>query len=192
MRFKFLAAAAGLAIATAACDNRAADTADDNLANADVGADPNAMANDMAMAPAGAADFVNSAAGSDLYEIEAGKLAADKATDAEIKSFGQMLATDHQKSSAELKAVAAQAEPAITPPTAVPPDMQAKLDALKAASGADFDRLFVEQQVEAHGKALDLLNSYASGGDSQPLKDFAAKTAPVIKAHLEKAQSLKK
>ena len=189
-RIVIWAAGAGL-LALAAC-NRADEPATDAGLNNDMAlneADANAMA---AAVPASASEFVDKAAASDLYEIEAGKLAAEKASDAAIKSFGQMLSADHAKSSADLKAAAAKAEPAVTPPTALPADKQAKVDALKAASGAEFDRLFVEQQIEAHSQALELLNSYAAGGDSQPLKEFAAKTAPVIQAHLDRALSLKK
>ncbi len=190
-RITLLAAGAGL-LALAACnrDDSANDAALDNgMAMNDMAA--NDM-NDMAMVPASASDFVDQAAASDMYEIEAGKLASDKGSDAAIKSFGQMLTTDHTKSSADLKAAAAQAEPPVTPPTALPADKQAMLDALKAASGADFDRLFLEQQVEAHSKALDLLNSYAAGGDSEPLKAFAMKVTPVIQAHLDKAKGMQK
>jgi putative membrane protein len=189
-RIMILAAGAGL-IALAAC-NRADETANDSALNNDMALNETNEANAAALAPASASEFVNQAAASDLYEIEAGKLAADKASDAAIKSFGQMLATDHTKSSAELKTAAARAGPAITPPTTLAADKQAKIDALKAASGAEFDRLFIDQQIEAHSQALDLLNSYAAGGDSQPLKDFAAKTGPVIQAHLDRARSLKK
>jgi putative membrane protein len=103
-----------------------------------------------------------------------------------------MLVTDHTKSSSDLKVAAAKAEPPITPPTALPADKQAKLDSLKAASGADFDKLFIDQQIEAHTKALDLLNSYAAGGSSEPLKAFATTASSVVQGHLDKAKSLKK
>ena len=66
------------------------------------------------------------------------------------------------------------------------------LDQLKAASrGADFDRLYVEQQKTAHQKALDLLQGYSSGGDNEALKAFATKTSAVVKGHLDHANSIK-
>jgi putative membrane protein len=151
-----------------------------------------ANSGDPAAASTTAAGFVPAVAASDMFEIETGQLASQKATDPGIKSFGQMLVTDHRKSSTELKAAAAKASPAVTPPTTLPADKRAKVDALKAASGAEFDRLFVEQQIEAHTMASNILGGYASGGESEPLKAFAAKTRPVVQAHLEKLNGMKK
>ena len=62
--------------------------------------------------------------------------------------------------------------------------------ALKNASGADFDRAFIDQQKQAHQKALDLLRQYQAGGDNQALKDFAAKASTVVQAHLDKLNGM--
>ena len=108
----------------------------------------------------------------------------------ECKKFGAMLVADHDKSTAELKTAAAAATPAITLPTTMPADLQAKLDALKAAKGAEFDKLFIAQQKEGHQKALDALTSYAANGDVASLKMFAGKAAPVVKAQIEVVATL--
>ena len=66
------------------------------------------------------------------------------------------------------------------------------LDQLKTtARGADFDKLYVEQQKTAHQKALDLLQGYSSGGDNEALKAFATKASGVVKTHLDHANSIK-
>jgi putative membrane protein len=200
MRLLLTAAAASLAIAVAGCQGSADNAADANLSNDMVMND--AMANDlnmagdmnmaggMAMAPMMASDFASTIAGSDLYEIAAGKLAQTNATNADLKAFGGMLVTDHTKSTAELKAAAAEASPAVTVPATMPAELQAKLDALKAAKGADFDKLFVEQQKEGHQKALDALKSYAVSGDQPALKTFATKATPVVQGHLDKLNAM--
>ena len=193
MRLLLTAAAASLAIATAACD-KAADTPD-TAAN-DLAMAEETMANDvnmagMAVTPMAASDFASTVAASDMFEIATGKLAVANATNADLKSFGGMLVTDHTKSSADLKVAAAAATPAVTLPTALPAELQAKVDALKAAKGAEFDRLFLEQQKDGHQKALDALTSYAESGDAPSLKTFAAKAAPVVQAHLDKLDGMK-
>jgi putative membrane protein len=179
-------------LALAACDrgadDRAATDANIALGNDTANTDAAESAGE-AVAPQA---FVDNAAASDLYEIQAGTLAAEKARNADVKAFAQMLVADHTRSSTELKTAAAQSDPAVTPPTTLPADKQAKIDALKAATGADFDRLFLTQQVEAHSAALDLLRGYASGGTSEPLKAFAGKAAPIVEAHLQKAQQLQR
>lgn len=199
MRLLLTAAVASLAIATAACNNERADNTDVNISddammndgmNADMNADMNMAGNNSSAAALAPAEFVAAAAGSDMYEIESGKLAQSKGSSDAIKQMGAKLVTDHTKSSNDLKAAAAATSPAVTVPTALPADHQAKLTALKAASGAEFDRLFVEQQKAAHQMTLGVLQGYASGGTAGPLKDFATKTAPVVEAHLNQMNSM--
>ena len=197
MRLILTAAAASLAIATAACE-KSADTVDpaaNDMAMNDMMAE-DSMANDVNMAgmaatPMAASDFASTVAASDMFEIATGKLASANATNAELKSFGGMLVSDHTKSSADLKTAAAAATPKVTLPAAMPAELQAKVDALKAVKGAEFDRLFLEQQKEGHQKTLDALKSYASSGDAPSLKSFAEKASPVVQAHLDKLNAMK-
>lgn len=197
MRLILTAAAASLAIATAACEKSAetTDPAVNDMAMNDSMAE-DTMANDVNMAgmaatPMAATDFASTVAASDMFEIATGKLAQANATNADLKSFGGMLVMDHTKSSADLKTAAAAATPPVTPPAAMPAELQAKVDALKAANGAEFDRLFLEQQKEGHQKTLEALKSYAASGDAPSLKTFAEKAVPVVQAHLDKLNGMK-
>ncbi len=196
MRLLLTAAVASLALMTAACNNTADDTADANMA--DELAMNDMVMNDVDMAgvdttamPLPAAAFTAMIAGGNLYEIESGKLAKTKAVNEACRKMGTMLVTDHTKQQDMLKTAAAASVPSVTLPTAVPPEHQAHLDALKAATGAEFDRLFLAQQKEAHTKMLAALKSYAESGDSPPLKAFAAKAAPGVEQHLSKVASMK-
>ena len=64
------------------------------------------------------------------------------------------------------------------------------IDNLKAASDADFDKVFLTQQVAAHEEALTLHRGYADNGDEAGLKGHAGKVVPKIQAHLDKAKQL--
>lgn len=161
----------------------------DNMAGANM-ADANAMAG--AATPVSAQDFASQAAASDMFEIESSKLAADQAENAKVKAFAKMLVADHTKSSNELKTIAASLQPPLTVAPTLAPDMQSKLDALKAAKGADFDTLYVTQQVAAHQEALNLHKGYAENGEEPQLKTFASKTADVVQKHLTEVQGLAK
>ena len=70
-------------------------------------------------------------------------------------------------------------------------DQQAALDTLKGKTGADFDSAYAAAQVDAHQKALDALNAYASSGDNDALKTFAKGLVPTVTAHLNLAKGLK-
>lgn len=197
MRIATLGTVAALALAAAACADQ--DTPNDvstdvNLAE-DVAANDvlgaNAMTdNEAAVAmPTDANGFATAVAAANLFEVESAKLAATKASNAEVKSLAQHIRSDHEKSTAELKTAAGTANVTVTP--ALDSEKQAMLNRLKALSGTEFDREFVEQQKTAHQKALVLLQSYASGGDNEALKAFAGKTATAVKGHLDHVNSIR-
>ena len=192
MRIATYTTVAALALAAAACNSgdqaandisAEANLAEDAAVNDVLGAN-SATDNEAAVAmPTDANGFATAVAASDLYEIESARLAASKGTSAQVKELAGQLLTDHQKSTAELKTAASQAQVTVTP--ALDAEKQAMIDKLKAASGAEFDRLFLEQQKTAHQKALTLLQSFASGGDAEPLKAFAKKASGVVQGHIE-------
>jgi|SRR5215213_5602850 len=193
MRIATLTTVAAIALAAAACNNNQAGndvSTDTNLAEDTVANDVlGANASNAAM-PTDASGFANAVAASDMYEIESAKVAADKASNAEVKSLAQQIRTDHEKSSTELKSAAGTADISVAPK--LDAEKQGMLDQLKtAAAGADFDKLYVEQQKTAHQKALDLLQGYSSGGDNEALKAFATKTTAPVKKHLDHANSIK-
>ena len=193
MRIATLTTVAAIALAAAACNNNQAGndvSTDTNLAEDTAANDVLGVNASNAAMPTDASGFANTVAGSDLYEIESAKLAADKASNADVKSLAQHIRTDHEKSSAELKGAAGTAKISVAPK--LDAEKQAMLDQLKTvARGADFDKLYVEQQKTAHQKALDLLQGYSSSGDNEALKGFATKASGVVKSHLDQANSIK-
>jgi putative membrane protein len=134
------------------------------------------------------ADFVSQVAISDMFEIESSKLAQTKGN-AETKKFAEQMVTDHTKTSTELKS-AVSGNTALPIPTALDSAHQTKLDRLKGLSGAEFDREYRSQQVNAHEDAVSLFKRYSSGGDDAKLKEWATQTLPALQHHLEMAQAL--
>lgn len=135
-------------------------------------------------------DFVHKAAMTDLYEIQAGKIAADKGQSDAVKQFGQQMVTDHTKTSDELKSIVQSKNIKADLPTQLDSSHQKLIDALNSASAADFDKTYAKQQVDGHQDAVDLYKKYADKGDNADLKQFAGKTLPVIQQHLEMAKKL--
>ena len=135
-------------------------------------------------------DYVTWAAMSDMYEIEAGRLAAQKARNPRVKNFAQMMVTDHTSSSQRLQ----QAMPSgltMNMPTQLDAEHQAKLSQLQnAPAGAGFDRMYLQQQVMAHEQALALHQNYGRAGDVPALRNVATSVAPVVETHLREARTL--
>jgi putative membrane protein len=135
--------------------------------------------------------FASTVAGSDLFEIDSGKLAQSRAQSPALKAFAAKLIADHTRSTAMLKSAAAQASPPITLPTTLPPDLQASLGALRGAKPQDFDSGFIDTQIQAHKKAVEVLTQYANEGNSPPLKQFAVIVLPMVKSHLAHLNGMK-
>jgi len=134
--------------------------------------------------------FVANAAISDMYEIEAGRLASTTATNADLKKHGQQMVTDHTKMSAELKTAAATAQ-GVTLPTAMDERRQGMIDNLKQA-GPRFDEVYREQQIASHNESLTLARTYAEAGDNAALKAHATKGTPIIQNHLQMVEAMGK
>ena len=138
-----------------------------------------------------APDFVAKAGASDMFEIAAAQVAQKRASDAKVKAFAAMMVKDHTKSTADLKKAIADSGQALAPPAALPADLQGKLDDLNKADTKDFDKNYMDDQVDAHQNALNLLQRYAEDGDVPAIKAFAAATAPVVQKHYDEAKALR-
>ena len=138
-------------------------------------------------------NFVQKAAMSDQFEIESSKLALQKATDPQIKQFAQQMIDEHSKSSDKLKMTLQSAGANISPPAGLTLDAKHKalMDKLQAASGKDFDRLYIQIQRDGHEEALALFRKYSKDGEEASLKTFAQETLPVIEKHYQHIQALK-
>jgi putative membrane protein len=137
------------------------------------------------------ADFVKEVAISDMFEIQSNKMAQDKGNSAE-KSFATQMVTDHTKTSTELKGLVTNGKVKAELPTTLDSAHQTKIDKLKNSNGKDFSSNFDSMQVDAHKDAVSLFERYSKGGDNADLKDWAGKTLPALKHHLEMAQNLEK
>ena len=132
-------------------------------------------------------DFMREAAHGGNAEVELGKLATANAQNAEVKSYGQMVVSDHGKANAELKTLAAKKN--VTLPTDLGPHASTVED-LKGLKGAEFDREYVDAMVEDHEKDVAAFQRQADNSSDPDVKAFAAKTLPVLKTHLERIKGI--
>jgi putative membrane protein len=105
--------------------------------------------------------FVQAAAMSDMYEIEAGKIAASRASGAAIKQFANDMVSAHTKTSVTLQAKIKEAGISVMLPTELDARHKGMIDNLNGASDQDFDQRYTNQQVNAHEEAVILFRGYA-------------------------------
>jgi putative membrane protein len=133
--------------------------------------------------------YVARAVANDLFEIRSSELALTRAQRPELREFAQMLITHHTQSQEQLWDAARASGMIRTQERVLPPPMQQMIDELQQASGADFDRLYLRQQVAAHEMALTLHRGYETEGDARPLRAAARSAIPIIQQHLEMARA---
>jgi putative membrane protein len=137
-------------------------------------------------------DFVTAAAESDMYEVEAARIAEQRSGNADVKKFAEKMVAAHTATTKKLKAILAANKLDIAPPATLDDRHQGLIDELRGAKDADFDGRYLSQQVDAHKEALILMQGYAKDGGVAPVRKFAAKTAPAVQSHLIMAQDLTK
>lgn len=136
-----------------------------------------------------AQNFVMYAGNADLFEIEAAKLAVQRAKDPEVKQFAAHMVHQHTMSASKITAAAQQAGLATSVPM-LTPHMRTKLTELQAASDSAFDERYIVTQVEAHERALRLHNAYARSGDNATLRAASGETAATVAQHLAEARRI--
>jgi putative membrane protein len=135
-------------------------------------------------------DFVQKAAMSDMYEVQAGKLATEKGQSDAVKQFAQQMVDAHTKTTEELTGIVKAKNIKVDLPTKLDAKHQKLIDDLNSAPAKDFDKTYANQQVDAHQEAVHLFKKYAAKGDDADVKQFAEKTLPTIEHHLEDAKKL--
>lgn len=183
-KLPMLLAASVLALGFAACspENPASEATPADTAAMD-GATTTETAVD-----AGVTNFVEKASISNMYEVEAGKLALERSKVQAVKDFAQQMVDAHTASLNELSSLSTAAM--VTPPTAMDNDHMGKLDALRNASVEDFDDVYIDQQTEAHENTLNLLKDFSANGKDAGLQGFATKMIPAVETHLATVKAL--
>jgi putative membrane protein len=133
--------------------------------------------------------FVMEAAQGGMAEVELGKLAQQKGSRDDVKQFGQRMVEDHGKANQELESIASKLG------APMPKDAGKKhtsdVNKLGKLSGDKFDREYAENMVKDHEKDVSAFEKQAKKGDSEELKQFAAKTLPTLQEHLKMARAMK-
>lgn len=138
------------------------------------------------------AGFVSAAASSDMYEVEAAKIALMRSHDTMVKKFAKNMISAHTKTTAELKEIVADEKLTVTPPSTLDTRRQTMIDDLRGAKDADFDERYIDQQVDAHEEALIVMRGYHNSGDNESLKKFAGNVENAVKMHLSMAKRMDK
>jgi putative membrane protein len=143
-----------------------------------------------AFAATDADDFVEDASAKGVAEVEAGKLAEEKGTAADVKAFGAMMVKDHTAANDKLKAIADAKKIEVSTDAELMDKAKAMILDLRSAKS--FDQAYANNQVKAHEATIEIFEDEVKNGNDDQLKTFATETLPKLKAHLEQAKALAK
>lgn len=132
--------------------------------------------------------FVMNAAQSGMIEVKAAELASTKASSEEVKSDAQKIREGHEKANSELKSLAQQK--ALSLPDALDEKHQKDLAKLERLSGNQFDRAYASWLTKHHRKAIKDFEKMSNEAIDTHVREFAAKTLPTLRSHLEIAQQM--
>ena len=125
-------------------------------------------------------------------DIDAGKLAASKASSAEVKAFGRQMATDHAGVNKQATDLAAKLN--VTPEDNPTSESLKKggddnLKNLRSLKGTAFDKAYIDHEVAYHQAVLDAVDkTLIPNAKNEELKALLVKVLPPFVAHLEHAR----
>jgi putative membrane protein len=127
-------------------------------------------------------------------DIDAGKLAESKGSNAEVKAFGKRMVTDH--TGVNEQAVALVKKLGVKPednPTSesLKKGGEENLKNLKELKGAAFDKAYVDHEVAYHEQVLNAVDkTLIPNAKNAELKSLLEKTRPAFVAHLDHAKQI--
>jgi putative membrane protein len=132
--------------------------------------------------------FMSQNAQTDLAEISAGQLAAQRATNSQLRQDVQTIASDHQQALSKLQDLARNLH--VTLPNSPDPAQQQQAQQLQATSGAAFDQAFIQAMIQGHQTSINQTQQEIQSGSNPQVVDFAKTYLPSAQKHLQMIQQL--
>ncbi len=127
-------------------------------------------------------------------DIDAGKLAQSKGSNAEVKAFGKQMVTDHTAVNKQATALAKKLK--------LKPQDNATSKSLKSGGaknvkslqklkGPAFDKAYIEHEIAYHQQVIDAINkTLIPNARNEELKKLLTTGLPLFEGHLQHAKQL--
>ncbi len=127
-------------------------------------------------------------------DIDAGKIAESKASNADVKAFGKQMVTDHTGVNKQASDLAKKLK--VTPEDNATSQSLKKggdenVKKLSALSGAAFDKAYIDHEIAYHEQVLGAIDkTLVPSAKNDELKALIVKVRPAFVAHLEHAKMI--
>ena len=128
-------------------------------------------------------------------DIEGGQLAETKADSREVRSYGTRMISDHGSMLREGNQLAKQlminpVQPALG--QQLLSEHEKSMESLKRKSGEQFDRAYIDHEIQMHQKVIELVEKATKDADNPRLRTLLEQSRPALQDHLEQAQNVKR
>jgi putative membrane protein len=121
-----------------------------------------------------------------------GALAVKKAKSADVKKFARLMEGEHHMLRVQGQQLAKKLKVTPQPPANfdMPDKEKAAMSDLESKSGADFDKAYIDHEVQFHEQVLQTAQQAEGAAQSPELKALIQKAAPTLQKHLDMAKKI--
>lgn len=135
--------------------------------------------------------YIREAVRGNFTEVALGRLAESRASDSAVKDFGKKMVSDHDAMNQQWGQLAASYKLRIMNPG---PDMgeagKDAVDRLGKLKGSEFDQAYMNEMIQEHQQALDLLQRARNSAQDRQIRRVAETSATTVSEHLTLAQQV--
>jgi putative membrane protein len=135
--------------------------------------------------------FTVMANSSNMMELQASQMAAQKATNSAVKDFASMMVQHHTMATQEMKQLLSS-KGAMIPDSAMLPMHRIRMEMLQNLQGADFDKAYMRIMVDAHEEDVDEFEDEVTDAADADIRAFASRMLPILTQHYARAKEVRK
>ncbi len=121
------------------------------------------------------------------YEIALSRQAVGQASNSQVRAYAEMMVRDHERMNRELATLSSRRGVVIQDGRRYEHD----LNGLSKKTGASYDSAYIDEMVDSHEDAIDVLEK-ASRSKDPDVAALAVQYLPTLREHLARAQELAK
>ncbi|MBN3521965.1 DUF4142 domain-containing protein [Algoriphagus lutimaris] len=130
-------------------------------------------------------NFAISASQQANAQISFGQLALENGEDDSVLEYAQLIADSNTNSKAELEALADGKKVEIS--DGITSEMQARYDELAALQGEEFDKEFINFQIDLLNNSMSMYKNQIDNGENFTISGYAEKNLAIVKDHKAEA-----
>lgn len=132
--------------------------------------------------------FLIKTAEDNLFEMQLGEIAKDRASNTDVRSFADRMVEDHGRLQDEVKRIADQLT--VTLPTELSTRHKGQILRLQAFSSEQFGVEYMALMVKEHLDCVAEYQNHARQGLNDALKAYASRNLPPLQDHVKQAQEI--